>query len=415
MKPRAGDSLLDVTLAKVTQSSQALADLTWVWPDTQAMPFWWDNYFRVFATIQSRSTSEGLFGTYRTARALLNPRKRASHISNARRILTGKRLKGPVHLGAALPSDSVVLPPERSKNGVAVASRNAGLLLKVTYDREGVAKELESWDIARSAGIEKHLPATMDHGSTGDGGRWVLNEFVPNTDPPDRPLNPFADRGRTWLDWLRWKILPFMERFYEASGLEVDEADTSLEVMRSTFVQDGMPQEVIRIIDLAENALSESRRTTVVTATIHKDLIPRHLHRHGGAWWIIDWGSTGRGITCKDFFREYFWRSLPGDPKHRAFWAWLRGDVPADRLPGNLSSEITVYLDWYSAWRRVDMDPGSLRFQLLLAFLGDYHDVITQYDLKDRLRESETSSEFPALARILLPQFRALGVMGDCG
>lgn len=48
-----------------------------------------------------------------------------------------------------------------------------------------------------------------------------------------------------------------MDRFYEASGLEVIEPDTSLELMRSTFIWDGMPEELLRIVNLAEAALLE--------------------------------------------------------------------------------------------------------------------------------------------------------------
>lgn len=401
---------VDPILDRVERSLEGVADLVGMWASSGSTPFWWDGYYQVFRTRRSRGTLSGLFGFPPDVRSLVSPRKRVSRLRNAWRLLSRYPLVGPIELGLALPSDAVILPAEPSKKGAAVASRDAGLLLKATYAAEGVRKEVEAWNVAGSAGIQEHVPRLIDHGTTTDGGFWLINEFVPNTVPIDHPMNPLANPGHGWSRWLRWKIMPAMQRFYEASGLEVVTPETWIDAVRDALLREDMPEPLLRVLALAEAACRAGTQGSIITAVLHKDLIPRHLHRHRDRWWLLDWGSTGRGIVCKDYFREYFWRMVPGDPKHQAFWAWLRGDVHSGSLPRHLRMQVTSYLDWHAAWRRTRLDPESLRLHLLLAMLDDYRDVILQYDLKDRLTDTEQVGAFPRLTRTLMPQLRALGV-----
>jgi hypothetical protein len=88
----------------------------------------------------------------------------------------------PYLIDAAIPSDAVLIPPVASKNGTTVASRSAGLVLKINYNRD----EIERRDIVRAAGIGQHVPEVVDHGILDDGGHWMVSRLAANTSPIDR-------------------------------------------------------------------------------------------------------------------------------------------------------------------------------------------------------------------------------------
>jgi hypothetical protein len=199
-----------------------------------------------------------------------------------------------------------------------------------------------------------------------------------------------------------------MERFYAAAGLEILEADEALHGIATSLRDDRMPAPLFKVLALTEDAYSQSARKRAVFTTIHKDIVPEHIHRSGDDWWLLDWGSTGRSLTCKEFFRNYFWTGVSEESNNRAFWVWLRGEIGVEQLPANLRAEIEVYMDWYSVWRKDTLDPKSLRCQLLISLINDYREVIALFNLHDRLMDLEHLTAMPRWVRSLLPQLRAL-------
>ena len=187
--------------------------------------------------------------------------------------------------------------------------------------------------------------------------------------------------------------------------------DDLLENLRAKILRDNMPEPLFNVVRLAGNVRLKTKQKNVVITKIHKDIVSDHIHRSGKNWWIIDWGSLGRGLTCVEVFRAYCWTSVSKGENHQ-FWAWLRGDVPKEQLPIKLRSEIDMYLDWYSTWQNNTMDPEWLRCQLLIALLETYREVITLFNLRARISRAENLKELPKWARNLIPQLRALRAVG---
>lgn len=402
------DINLEIGLRNVKQSSNVVTELANIWPKVQLAPFRWDNYYRIFSTKESQNSYQALFGSY--IRSILSIRSSKSQLRRIHNLFPPTRWRGPYNMELPLPKDAIIIPPINSKEGIVIASYHAGMILKINYNRSEVQKEIENWDIVKSAGIESHVPMLIDHGFTNDGGQWMLSELVPNTKPIHRPLNPFLDPKKIWRHWLRWRIFPTMERFYEASGLDILDIDDLLYDIKTLLLKDEMPDSLFKVAALAENARLISQQKKVIITTIHRDITPEHIHRNGTNWWIIDWGSSGRCIIAKEYFRNYFWTSSR-DENHQAYWAWLRGDASVQHLPIDLRSEIDMYLDWFSTWQKTALDPQSLRCQLIIALLKDMHEVIIQFNLRDRLLNTEDLREIPGWARSISLQLNGLGAM----
>lgn len=219
MKTAAENKNLEIALAIAKRSSGGVKELAnTIWPRAQVTSIWWDNYYRAFVTNKCQDTCRALFGSHRTIRSILNHGAR----NTIRALCSPQRWSGPFYLESPLPRDAVLFPinPNKagasghSKNRIVVASCHSGTVLKLSYDRGEVEKEIENWAVVESAGIESHVPRLMDYGETNDGGKWMLTQLAPNTQPFRRPLNPFIEQQALWRYWLRWKILPTMERFH---------------------------------------------------------------------------------------------------------------------------------------------------------------------------------------------------------
>jgi hypothetical protein len=401
---------LEMALSNLRQSHTSLTELATVWQKTEGSSFWWDDYRKVICAAARQEAYAAIFGSCGALRSFANVSKRSikSPVNLFRQLFLARRWVGPIDVGLCLPGDAVLIPPNDSKRGMVIVSPGAGVVLKLTYGRLEVEREIKNWNIVKSAGIDNHVPRLLDHGSVEDGGQWLVTEFVPNTEPIDRPLNPFANKQRIWRSWLRRRVLPVMERFYAAAGLEILEVDEALHGTATTLREERMPAPMFKVLALAEKACGQSAKKRIVFTTIHKDIVPEHIHRSGDNWWLLDWGSTGRGLTCKEFFRDYFWTGVSQELNKRAFWAWLRGEIGVVRSPKHLCAEIDVYSDWYTAWQKDDLDPESLRCQLLISLLNDYRDVIAIFDLRDRLMNLEQITALPRWVHTLKPQLRAL-------
>jgi hypothetical protein len=385
-----------------------MSEVAGVWPASEDVPVWWDGVYKVFSTANSQATYRALFGSHKTLRAVVGRRSIAPSLAAIAAMASRKRWSGPHHIEAAIPGDAVLIPPVASTNGITVASRSAGLVLKINYDRAEIQREIEIQDIIRAAGIEQHVPELIDHGVLDDGGSWMVRRLAANTSPIDRPLNPFADSSATWRNWLRWKVLPCMERFYVASGLDILDVDVLLDDIESGLKQGHISRRLAGVVELAKEAGRSSGPREVVVALNHRDLGPGHIHRDGESWWILDWGSARRSIVARDAFRSFFWSSASGE-EHRAYWAWLRGDATTECLPPDLRAHIDLYCDWYASWRGTAADGNSARCQLLIALVMDMNDVIGWCDLEHRsLADIETARDLPGWVRSWPAQLRGL-------
>ncbi len=397
---------LQTALSKVQRSSSDINQLSHLWPRVKTEPYWWDNYYHVFVTKNHHNIYQSIFGSHCETRSFI----KSCSVQNLRKLLSPKRWYGPVSFGLQLPPGTVLLPPIHSKHGLVIASSDAERVLKINYERQEVAVEVENWAIAKSAGITDHVPHLMEHGSTNDGGEWMYTQLSPNTHPFLKPLNPFVNLNKTWRIWLRHNILPTMQRFYEESGLNFFQVGELLDSIKASVKNDNMSEALLNIVRLAEDAQLKSDQTHVIITKLHKDIIPNHIHRHGKQWWILDWGSAGEGLIPKEVFRAYFWTS-PNSQDKQPFWVWLRGDISAEQLPTGIRNEIELYLDWYSTWQNTTMNQHSLRCQLLMALLMDYNEVIHLFNLGNKIGEIETASDLPNWVRTLLPQLEILGAI----
>jgi hypothetical protein len=96
-----------------------------------------------------------------------------------------------------------------------------------------------------------------------------------------------------------------MERFYEASGLDVLDVADHLDRMESGLVHGQISRRLAGVFEQAKAAGRSSRPREVVEALNHRDLGPGHIHRDGGSWWILDWGSARRSIVSRDAFETF--------------------------------------------------------------------------------------------------------------
>lgn len=407
---RAEQSALQTALGKLERCREALTDLSYLWAESHPQALWWDDVFRTFVTIGHRNIYPAIFGSHPRVRSLVAHQSLGPLARDMARSCHRQRWHGPFDLGFPLPPSTIVIPPIASKQGIVCASADTGTVMKLNYGRSEVQVEAECWVIAVKAGITNRVPEILDQGSTTDNGHWMFSRLAPNSSPLHRPLNPFADSQKQWLHWMRWKILPVMQDFYDCAGVSETNCQHILSQFRGTDSGPRPASLLVRLAELAGESLSHARSELATSSLTHKDLIPGHIHRHNNDWWIMDWGSARRDLIVKEVFRGYFWTPTDKSRVHRAFWQWLRGDLGADQVPELLRFQIASFIDWYTSWQKTGMDAETLRSQLLFALLLDCNEVVTKFSLQDRIHDASGSSDLPAWVRTISGKFRALGL-----
>jgi hypothetical protein len=401
---------LEAALAHLGASAGALNELSWVWPVQDKSLLWWDTERKVLSTQHRRAGYRALYGSFPLLRSFAKRGAMRTRARRAGKLLSPYRWQGPNSIEAALPRDAIIVPPVHDVTKLVIVSSASELVLKLTYDQSEIKNEVANWHLVQKAGIEKHVPRVLGHGETTDGACWLLSQLVPNTNPLGRPLNPLVDPRTRWAEWLGRRIFPVLERFFEASGLDMVDAGGVLNELQGTFRRPDMPLQLVRLVDLADKIGANVAHRSMIFTTTHQDLSIGHTHRSGADWWIIDWGSSGRNLTSAAFFRRYIWSPIGEDVNAIGFWAWLGGLTPVPSLPNHLRFELELYLDWYSKWRKTEMDAESLRFQLLLSFIQDVHGICRSYDLRETLMNADDQGALPPHVRALPSKLKAMGV-----
>lgn len=342
----------------VLQNEAVLRELQYVWPEASVRPLWWDRYRNVFATTNHRKTYRALWGRF--------PRRFAR---DGYQMLRGmpagqpiSRWIGPIWIDIPLPSSAVVLPVIK---GLVIASDEVGCVLKLGFEgwkKRGIWDEVEALSLARRAGIEAHTPKLMSSGTTSMEYPWLLTQLVPNTRPMG--LGP----AWFWRRWLQESILPTLEQFYDASEIVTEDVDEVLEREGKLLQQSDAPEALWNIFALAREARPSGGAPSIVVATIHGDLFPRHVHRHKGDWWLIDWGGLRKEVFF-ELFRRYLQAKVDRYPHIQPFWAWLRGTATMHQIPRSTRAHIELFLYWQKSWWGVHMEPAHLRYQVLAAIL----------------------------------------------
>jgi hypothetical protein len=284
---------------------------------------------------------------------------------------TLRRWQGPFTAPHAVPNDAVLIP---IKEGLVVASQTQGQVLKIMSGEGkghyGINRELRARAIAKEAGIAKHLPEIFASGEMKERP-WTLMALAPNHYPANR-------RPRLWYRWLERDVLPLMQRFYEAGGVDVYDANTMFEKKRAQLQEAGTTPLVEQVLALCENARPRGASPAWFSVMCHLDLHPKHLHRTKSDWWLVDWGNLRRLPIHFELFRWYF-RGRPLDrPGKSAFWAWLRGDIKASQLPRDVRTLLELYHQWQRAWRSdAPQTVAALRYTLLIEEMHWLPDVAT--------------------------------------
>lgn len=308
-------------------------------------------------------------------------------IQNLRREQRMSRWMGPCPEKIALPSDAVLIPV---RQGLLVASAQARLILKIDAGerkpslKQEARKALEVWNLAAQAGVAEHLPELLDHGEALGNTDWILYRLAPNTRPflGKHNARPFHNwLGADWLHWLRQEILPVMECFYDASGVELLNADHVLDDETEKLRRGASADVFQRLRILAERARPARAHPKVARALIHADLTPYHVHRDETCWKIIDWEMAQRKEIIWEPFGKYLWHPHVSRKQNKVFWAWLRGDVATRRLSRALRSELQIFLEWRNSWRKLSADENTLRYQILVLLLRDMRKTAERHDV----------------------------------
>jgi hypothetical protein len=254
----------------------------------------------------------------------------------------------------------------------------------------------------------------LEHGTTNAGDQWMLSEFVPNTNPLHAPLRPRQSRRQLWHRCLRERVLPVLERFYEAQGIEKRDADDVFE--HGVALLKGHPHADVleNLAQLAREARPPNGETTFLRAYLHADLRPEHIHRDGEEWWLIDWGMAERGDMVWEFFP---WQRRQAQASQRTisdFWAWMRGDKDATSLPRGVRQTLDLYLQWLPQWAGINPTLNAARYQLLCSLLQAIASSTKELNGDDPLRyDKELPDHVPYNTWVGIKQLYALRLIDE--
>jgi len=356
--------------------SDAICARADVWPDARRVSLWWDNCRGIMATRHACETYRALYGGNALLRGLDDL---YALCARSHRPTTTRRWIGPLQLNLPLPADAVVFVKKsmfEKRERIVVTSAAAGRVMKIASADvwNPCESEYMAWRLASAAKIGRHVPQTIEKGGGSDDIHWLVSQLVPNSSPLYH-YRPYFIQDRIWHRWLRQKVLPVLQRFYEQSGVEVHDGAEWVASSRDRVLRHAARDQLQPMVQLLEDSLAATGDVSVLFATGHGDLRPRHVHRHGDDWWLIDWGGSRPMPILWDLLCLFLERT-----QSRTFWGWLRGRDDMSALPACARRHLALFVGWLQSWRGVHLDAAALRFQVLATLL---HNIC----VRPRLRE----------------------------
>lgn len=358
----------DYAVERLATHQDSLVELEHLWDNPSTGPLWWDNRRYVWTRRSYQGTYRGIYGKWPALRNWSGAR------SGLKKVMSFSPLgrwseKKPAR--PRLPIDAVLLPVH---DGFVIASSAEQKALKIvhsTFARACLQREIDAQRAVREAAIEKYVPTLLDHGSTSAGSRWMVSTFVPNTNPLHAPLRPRASRRQLWHRWLKDHVLPVLEHLYTVQGVQVLDADEVY--ARGQALMKGHPLASIldRLAELAGTARPSHGEQKYLRVFLHGDLRPKHIHRDGKQWWLIDWGMAERGDIVWEFLPWQRRQAQASKQSISTFWAWMRGDVEFAQLPKGLRRTLELFLKWQSQWQDLHVTTDGLRYHLLCSLLEE--------------------------------------------
>jgi len=347
---------------RLMEITEVLNELKGLWgiptPETKLS---WDSRRKLFRGPDSKPTLHSLSG----GRMVNWARFAKSSILSLGKLNRGctTKLVEPI-LSIKAPGDTIMLPL-KNRTGFVVASKKAGLVIKIGMNEErsrSLDYELDAWEIAKQAKISDRVATLYTSGKSNHGARWLLSELVANS-------KPFRNGGgHDWLCHLKSAVLPTLQSFYEASGVEIIDTSNTLDAVEGNPIRVRFEHALSEFRLLVERSRDgqEQLSSGIVVAQVHGDLFPKHVHRNNDCWKLIDFGRSNRKPVINEYFQIYvdhiFHESSGNNIK--AFWNWLlMGDEKL--LSYSTKREMAVFIDWYAEWRGCPFSAANLRFQIL--------------------------------------------------
>ena len=353
------------------QWAPVLDDLSHVWKEPDHSRLWWDDYYKVFTTSNSRHTYSGLFGKWAPLRGWKTIR---FGLGKLRRLCSVDRWSGPFQLDVPVSSDAVIIPL-RVNEGIIVASFHEDKVLKVVSGRKSglLQNDRQAWKYAIQAGVESHIPRVFNFGQQEMHSHWILTEFAPNTHPLHQPFVTQAiisskSRHERWRRWLEVKILPFLVDIYKESRCKTLNSQMYIRHLQELVEVHPFSHKLKPLLQHVERAASVGECGAVVIANLHGDLKPEHVHRSYNTWKIIDWGNGFNGSVLFDLIHYFLFRSPFRDINSqagRSDWSWVSGKAPLIRTTKNLQSYVRLYARWLKEWKGIQLSVEAVRFHML--------------------------------------------------
>jgi hypothetical protein len=346
------------SLQRLSRHAPAFAELRGVWEHTDAGSLWWDRYHSVLVRNRSKRATRHLFDS---------PYLRV--LAGTMRSLRSGELRrwiGPIDRELILPPDAVIVRPYSRWTPVVISPREELVLKLFSSIGSEHKNEIGALLIAKEHGLDRNTQQIVDHGYTSAGTPWMTSRLAPNIRL--KMATHWPGLSRLWFQWLREEGLPFLSRYYAASGLSSrsfsDARDESIEGLGASGNPDLHP-----LLSRLATLSPPSSANTVVTARIHGDLSPAHVHRTREGWRLIDWGDSRQGTVFRELLRGP-WDLTGGDtPYSGAFRAWLAGQLPSERLPKPLARSADHIAFFYGTFLNTTLSRDNIRDHVLCSMV----------------------------------------------
>ena len=341
--------------------AEPLYALSALWSSARPIALNWDEQRHVLATDGALATYRAIYGND----LLRGLRYVWTSARQQRRGQPHVRSREPFRMDAPLPPDAIVIPQQSYPKGtpyvLTVVSAHEQRVVKIFSNerKSRFESELNAWRLAQVAGIGQRVPEVIASGESANGFCWLATRLVRNS-----AVNPPIIGDWLWRRYLRARILPDLQRFYQQSGMNVLAGSVWLENVRAELSGHPLSGPLQKLADCVDAALSRARENRIPITLVHGDLRPHNVHRHAGQWWLIDWSMSRRAPIMIDL-----WPNPSKSLKNEIFGAWLRGHTVLEVVPGRLRMPLNQYAEWQLSWLGIKLDADSLRFQALATLL----------------------------------------------
>lgn len=259
-----------------------------------------------------------------------------------------------------LPEDCI-FKINTSGSSISILSKQNEIALKADshifakHHTDCLVKAAERFE---GADMSEYVPAILKSGSEG-AVHYCCSDVARTRDPLFRTRH-----GLNWPGFLKQRIIPVLQRFYDRDGVRVVSGTEWAEMLRVKLQGRKVYDEIVSFFENTLDELNSVESPMMPIGFFSGDFQPQNVHVNGKQITFLDWSNCESGSLLIDIFADVFYPAMREPTKWMDYWCFLNGKLRLADTGLRLQNTAYVWMDWIKSWNGIKSNETLFRLQL---------------------------------------------------